>query len=531
MAEPGQAPERRFEAALVAVLVLLGLPFVFTTASSHDEFWFMIDARRVLAGEAMYRDFFQLTPPGVAWTAAALFAALGPLIGWPRLVQQLGMALAGFLLYRLARRLGCGRALATLPALAPVVALERFLPYYSHHWMVLPWLAGALLAGSDALSTGSPRRWALAGALAGGAMAFLQTDGLVAFVALAGALVLDAVVGGQGLKATARRGLALAAGLAAPLALVGAVLALQGALGAALYDIWAWPLARYRTAGGVNDVAFATDLAVNLSPFERFVNLPEWYAKAFHFLALFGLMVAGPVAALAWGLGLVARRRSLGPGWTVRERGAALVGLAVVGFALLSTRGRADVIHVGCYAWPAALAAAVVASRLARTPADPALGLVKRLPAGLLAAYVATGALLWSQDVRRAPAAWLRVGFPDAALASAPAVRFLRERAAPGDKLVAFPFGGYFGFYGVPPVGRYNYVLTPAAGYTTREEYAAFWADLLRDRPRFVVFAPVGDPAASRPAYFLTPLPGYRRVAVLPHALDGMAEIYERGAP
>ncbi len=517
------------EALLLALALPLALLYALVGQTSGDEGTLVHDGLRLLRGEVIYRDFFQFIPPGTAWLAGLAQAACGPGVLGPRLAQELLLVGGAWALWRLARGLGVGPWLALAPALAPLVAMHRFLPVYNHHWLALATGAMALLVGAHALATARPGAWAGAGALAGLTLLWLQSDGVVLLVALGCALALDAWVAG---RPNARAAPALALGALAVQGLAAAMLAASGALGPMLHAVWVWPFSRYRTPGGVNDIAFATDLHANLSPYVDFVNMPFFYAKVAHMGLLYAFMVGAAVVGCAWLAGLVVRRARSGPGWRPGEAPAALVALVAIGLLLVATRGRADVMHAAAYAWPAGLLASVAASALARRLDQPALALLRWAPASLVVGWVATGALLLAHDARRDPAAWLSLRSPDAVLGQAPAVRWLRDRARPGDRLAAWPFAGYFGLYGLPVAGRWNLMLPPEDGYTSAAEYADFWAGIQRDRPRFVVWAPVGaDREAARPLYFRAPLTGYRLAAVATHPLYGApryAEIYER---
>ena len=524
-------PRHPAEALLLVLALAAGLLFALVGATSADEGTLVHDGLRLLRGEAIYRDFFQFIPPGAAWLAALAQGLAGPGVLGPRLAQELALVAAALALWRLAGRLGVGPWLALIPALAPLLALHRFLPAYNHHWLALAAGALALGLGARALATGARGAWAGAGGLAALTLLCLQSDGVVILLALALALALVAWLRGSAERPAA---LALAAGALAVSGAGALALLATGAVGPFLYDVWVWPFQRYRTPGGINDIAFATDLHANVSPFIDFVNLPLFYAKVAHFSLLFALMTGAAVLGCAWLGGLVMRRMRQGPGLAAHEGPLVLVALAAVGMLLVAMRGRADVIHVACYAWPAVLLATAAAAALARTLDDAALAGLRWGPVALVALYVATGALLLASDLRRHPAAWLAWRSPDAVLAEAPALVWLRARARPGDRLTAWPFAGYFGLYAMPVAGRWNVMLPPTAGYTSGPEYAAFWEGLRRDRPRFVVWAPLGpDREAQRARYFPTPLAGYRLVATLAHPLYGAAreaEIFEREA-
>ncbi|MEB3327845.1 MAG: hypothetical protein VKQ33_01290, partial [Candidatus Sericytochromatia bacterium] len=126
--------------ALTAAVAAGGWLFAGAGVTNCDEWTFVHDGLRLLRGEVIYRDYFQFTPPATAWLAALGQAGCGPGVLGPRLLQEASLLAAAGLLFALARRLGCGPWVATLPALAPTLALHRWIPSYNHHWLVLPWL-------------------------------------------------------------------------------------------------------------------------------------------------------------------------------------------------------------------------------------------------------------------------------------------------------------------------------------------------------------------------------------------------------
>ena len=530
--------------ALVTLVgALLGSGWLFAGAgvTNCDEWTFVHDGLRLLRGEVIYRDYFQFTPPATAWLAALGQAWLGPGVLGPRLLQEASLLATGLLWYALARRLGAGPLGAAWPGLVLGLALHRWIPSYNHHWLVLPWLAGASLLALRGLASGAGRAWLGAGACAALAVLVLQSDGLVLTLALVALLGLEALLGETPRRALARAGLGLGLGFGAVGLAAGGWLAAHDALGAAYRDCWVWPFAQYRTAGGFNDIPLATDLAVRLSPFtpELAVPFAPWfYGKLLHLGGLYALYLGGPLLGLLWGLGVLCRRWREGTRWHPTERAHALLVLLATGLLLATLRGRVDVIHVIGYVWPSLLLAAALAARVARHPLPAPFAAWRPLPALALGALLAGGVGLWLNDMRVAPQRWGQGLRPDALLADAEGVRWLKARVRPGDRLTAWPYAGYWGLYVAPIVGRWNHMTAPHMGYYAPAEFDRYWAGVLRDRPRFVIWAPLAPlTPAVREAEWPHPLPGYRKVATLPHrtfSLTGAtldAEIYEREGP
>jgi len=80
----------------------------------NDEGIYLDGARRIVAGQVPYRDFFALTGPGVFWNLAAAFYLLGLKFSSARLILVLDMALLAGGLFWLAAQLTSRRVAAVL---------------------------------------------------------------------------------------------------------------------------------------------------------------------------------------------------------------------------------------------------------------------------------------------------------------------------------------------------------------------------------------------------------------------------------
>lgn len=142
---------------------------------------FLMEAQRMLAGEAIYRDFFELTLPGTPLAYLALFKVFGVRAWIPDLAWVLlgtGLAWVGVLI---AKHLVDG-LLALLPSalfLAFAFATE---PDPTHHW----WSALAAM-GALALVMEKRTRWRITGAgfLCGLSALFTQSHGSAAVLGIA----------------------------------------------------------------------------------------------------------------------------------------------------------------------------------------------------------------------------------------------------------------------------------------------------------------------------------------------------------
>ena len=440
------------------------------------------------------------------------------------------VAIAAWQLYAIARDLDVEPWLAVLPGLILAGVLYAAVPGYSHHWIPLPLIWGAVLAAMRGAAHEGLGAWAVAGLLLGLTTLTVHLDGLATGAALAAWIALDAVLGPASARLAGRRFAALIAGGLAPIALAAGVLASQGALVAAYDHIWGWTLCHYKQAGRIYDVKFPTDLGYVLSTQVPGFRLWKWYAHAGVSLYAYALPVGMAIVALARAADLgLARLRGGGPWAPATGRLAMSAILTLAAFAAL-TRGKADYVHVYYYLAPAVLFATALAARWRRRFAGPGQAVMAALPALSLAGFLGLGVLhagaeLWL-DPKMRPAA----DGPDARMHADPAAAWLRTHAEPGDRLAVYPLGPQWYVYALPPATRFTTMLHPSEGYYDQADWEAFWGDIEMGRPRFVMLGPFGRTAPTPEV----PLTGYRRVQALPIAYMGdprRVEIYEREAP
>jgi hypothetical protein len=257
-----------------------------------DQAFFATGAREVLAGGALYRDFWDLKQPGIFW----FYAVAGRTAGFTELglhaVELVYMlALAGVLLVTLRGPAGSARV-ARLAALLTVGV------YYA--------AAGANQLGQVEGLAGFPIFLALWCALRaadspGGARGWLVSSGIAGGVALAFKLLLLPILAGvwgvalfatpwatrwPTVRALARWLAAVGLGLALTLGAVAAILGAQGVLAEALWTFFVYPA---RLAAGTRGVGVPGFLAAGLI----------WFSG--NFGPVLGLALVGAYAGLGRG--------------------------------------------------------------------------------------------------------------------------------------------------------------------------------------------------------------------------------------
>ncbi len=178
-------PDSVWLLAFALALIFLYLRFFLFPATpffaNSDQNLFLLRALRILHGQVLYRDFFELVTPGTDLLYAALFRIFG-VHAWVIAAWSVAVGLAlCCVITRIASRILRG-ALILLPALLFLVFDFDNAADLTHHWysaLVVMAAVSILMDGTSIL------RISAAGALCGVATLFTQTEGAIAFVALA----------------------------------------------------------------------------------------------------------------------------------------------------------------------------------------------------------------------------------------------------------------------------------------------------------------------------------------------------------
>jgi hypothetical protein len=181
-----------------------------------DQAIFLADAHRMLKGQVLYRDFFQMTFPATQLYFLSLFKLFGPRTWIPNLtLELLGVALT-FLVYRVSRRMLPPRH-AAVPALVWLTLIfhEKF--DATHHWFSILAVVSALLV---LLDRRTPGRIFFAGALSGLAACFTQSHGLAALLTFGLFLYLEEKAHPESSQSLIRNFAGLLAGFSLPIVLI-----------------------------------------------------------------------------------------------------------------------------------------------------------------------------------------------------------------------------------------------------------------------------------------------------------------------
>ncbi len=122
-------------AALLAAAIIGYLAALPLNLQSPDEARHLDHAHRVLNGERLYRDIFEITTPLWVYLMTAMFALFGTTLATARATVAVIHAGIAVVLYASCRRLGVRRELAWLTGFVAVVFSQRIFPNASYHWL------------------------------------------------------------------------------------------------------------------------------------------------------------------------------------------------------------------------------------------------------------------------------------------------------------------------------------------------------------------------------------------------------------
>ena len=154
-----------------------------------DQVYFWMFAQRLLHGEAVYRDFFQYTPPGTDLVYAAAFKIFGTRLWVPNaVVFALGIAFS-CVCFSLSRKLMKAPTAVLATALFQVLIYGKVLNA-TNHWFAVLLVLTAVLICMDRVSIG---RISTAGAFLGFAAFFNQAHGGAALLGFSTFLVCRSI--------------------------------------------------------------------------------------------------------------------------------------------------------------------------------------------------------------------------------------------------------------------------------------------------------------------------------------------------
>jgi hypothetical protein len=235
---------------------------------SADEAYYFYHAIRMLEGEVLYRDVFELTTPLLMDVLALAFHLFGETLTTGRAVGSVIQALLIVAIYSGARAVGASRTLAVAVALVQLAIGQPAWPYTTPHWLAVLLVCALLLVSLDRRRARTAGWIVLQGLLLGLLIATRQHAGIavgLGMTLLALADALDDRIWGreQGLPLVRHLVILAVATLAGSALILGPHL-IQAGVGPMLSQLVIHPLTGYRDT---NQVLWGTNFLLEHAPF------------------------------------------------------------------------------------------------------------------------------------------------------------------------------------------------------------------------------------------------------------------------
>ena len=217
----------------------------------EDQNLFLLDATRILDGQVMYKDFFELVAPGLVTFNAAVFKVFGERAWIPNAaLVLLGLGLTAVMVM-ISRKVLSG-ASALLPAVLFLTCGFVWMLDDTHQWYSAIAELGAVAVVMERRTTA---RVATAGALCGLASFFTQTQGFFAVLGLVAFLVWERRKTAQHAGLTARLIAYLAIAYDVVVGVANGYFVWKAGLGRFLYCTVAFPAKYYSADAQANSLA------------------------------------------------------------------------------------------------------------------------------------------------------------------------------------------------------------------------------------------------------------------------------------
>jgi hypothetical protein len=176
--------DRIASAAVLAMSLLICLPFVHFVSWLGDEGVMLNAAQRMLRGEALYRDFFEFQFPLGFWLTAGWMRLCGQSLVAVRILAIITIVLSALFAYRMTRSLSQSPGAAAFLVLLWLLSSQGSWTVINHRWFALLFaVAGLDCAGATLAVTYRPSGWFWAGLLVAASVMTTPPPGLLAGLA------------------------------------------------------------------------------------------------------------------------------------------------------------------------------------------------------------------------------------------------------------------------------------------------------------------------------------------------------------
>ena len=232
---------------LFILTVLLSLHNYYTILLINpDEGIALYGAKRILLGQTLYKNFFDIVTPGTDYLLAGIFKVFGATLKAARITTIVADALNVAMLYLISIRFLKNKLLAVIPSLFLMIIYITSVEYYavSHHWFMITATIFTLLLSIK--SEEDKINWIFSGMGTFLVFIFMQSEGLMLYAMLVFFFFIKLLLNKDKKRDVIHDFIYYSLGFWIPLVVVLLLFSTNGGGKDFIYDIFIWPWKHYK---------------------------------------------------------------------------------------------------------------------------------------------------------------------------------------------------------------------------------------------------------------------------------------------
>jgi hypothetical protein len=269
-------------ASVLFTLTILSSLHYYTIFLLHlDEGIALYGAKRIILGQILYKDFFDIVTPGTDYLLAGVFKIFGTTLKAARITTIVANALNVTMLYLTSNSLIKNRKIALIPPILLMMIYITNVDYYvvSHHWFAITAAIFTLLLSMK--SEKGKLNWFFPGIGSFLVFIFMQSTGFILYGMLVLFLFIKIFLNKDKHRDVLHDLIYYSLGFWIPIVIVFLLFFINGGLRDFIYDIFIFPLKHYKVTnnGSYVSVIYNANLLQMLHyPFFERITLPIiWY--------------------------------------------------------------------------------------------------------------------------------------------------------------------------------------------------------------------------------------------------------------
>jgi len=241
---------------LLVLTILLSLHNYYTILLINiDEGIALYGAKRIILGQILYKDFFDIVTPGTDYLLAGVFKIFGTTLKAARITTIVANALNVAMLYSISNSFTKNKKLALIPSVLLMMIYITDVDYYavSHHWFAITTVIFTLLLSIK--SEEGKLSWVFPGIGTFLVFIFMQSDGFIVYGMLVIFLLVKIFLNKDKQRYILHDFIYYSLGFWIPIVVLCLLFYANGGLKDFMYDVFIWPINHYKTT---NDISYFT---------------------------------------------------------------------------------------------------------------------------------------------------------------------------------------------------------------------------------------------------------------------------------